>query len=98
MKPQTNRRYRVVKDGARLFGWQPAGPYAMNGWGKALSVGDVITCLGHKMGSGSDDVPEYRWGDEHGNHLAIDCTFKPEQGPNIWMLEPADGFLELVED
>lgn len=96
MKYEKGRRYRVVRDGARLTGMQPIDRNAQQGWRKDLVVGDILTCLGTSMTRG-DGVPALKWGDETGQWMANDCIFSPVSG-GIWSGQvPVDGYLEEVQ-
>lgn len=95
MQYEKGKKYRVVKEGAKLWGMKPVAPYCETSWGKDLEVGEVLTCAGTSMTFG-DGVPALKWKDENGNHLANDCCFKPAKG-GMWGGEiPEDGFLEEV--
>ena len=94
---KSGTRWRVIKPGAKLSGIQPIGAYAHQGWGKALEVGEIITCDGMRMTRG-DGVPALKWTDQDGNYLAGDCTFRPVQGGMWGGQVPQDGYLELVTD
>lgn len=86
------KKFRVVKDGARLHGWKRSGPYSHTGTQIDLKVGDVIESKGYSAGMGSD--PGY------GVHFKGDAAylqFTPSQG-GIFAYHPADGYLEPVED
>lgn len=90
---RAGQRWRVIKAGGSLFGWQPC-PGGQQGWRQDLAVGTVITCNGRSM-SGGDGVPIIKWSDENGKPLAGDCEFHPQTG-GMWASAPADGYLELV--
>lgn len=89
------QKWRVISEGASLWGMQPDGPYAQRGWGMALPVGTILTCGGVHWTHG-DGVPIVKWRDAEGNWLANDCEFKPSVG-GMWSSAPQDGYLELVE-
>jgi hypothetical protein len=91
---RAGQRWRVIKEGAYLWGWQPCGPGAQQGWRQTLAVGTILTCSGSSMSSG-DGVPIVKWADEHGKPLAGDCEFQPAIG-SMWSSAPADGYLEIV--
>ncbi len=55
-RPEIGVRYRVVKPGAALRWWKPAGPHCHEGASRPLAVGDVITYERHAYGGMSDDV------------------------------------------
>lgn len=97
MQYEKDKKYRVIKDGAQLYGMKPTAPYCQTGWRKKLEVGEVITCAGCSMTFG-DGIAALKWNDENGEWLANDCMFKPVKGNELWgMQEPADGFLEEVQ-
>jgi hypothetical protein len=92
---EKGKKYRVVKEGGRLWGMKSTAPYCQTGWGKNLSVGEIITCAGSSMTMG-DGVPAMKWLDENGEYLANDCLFSPVQG-GMWGGQlPEDGFLEEI--
>lgn len=89
---EAGKKYRVVKEGARLTGMQPTAPYVQQGWSKDLHVGDVLTCAGSSMTRG-DGIPALKWKDENGEWLSNDCLFEPVQG-GLWGGQvPAEGYL-----
>lgn len=92
-KYESGKKYRVIKEGARLSGMKPTAPYCQTGWRQDLHVGDVLTCAGRSMTSG-DGVPALKWKDADGEWLANDCLFHPVQG-GMWSGQvPVDGYLE----
>jgi len=96
-KYEAGRKYRVIKEGARLTGLQPVSPNCQQGWRKDLHVGDVLTCAGKSWTMG-DGVPALKWKGEAGEWLANDCLFHPVQG-GMWSGQvPAEGYLEEVPD
>lgn len=95
MKFEKGKKYRVVKSGARLYGYKPIAPYCEEGWGKTLEVGEILTCAGSSMTMG-DGVPAIKWKDSDGNWLANDCLFSPVQGGMWGGQVPEDGYLEEV--
>jgi hypothetical protein len=98
MKYEQGKKYRVIKEGARLSGMRPVAPYVQQGWGLTLPVGMVITCEGMSMTRG-DGVLALKWSDAQGQYLASDCLFSPVKGDIIWGGQlPADGFLEEVAE
>jgi hypothetical protein len=54
--PETGAQFRVVKSGAYLRWWEPAGPNCQKGASLKLEVGDVITYDQNAYGGMSDDV------------------------------------------
>jgi hypothetical protein len=93
MTYEAGRKYRVIKEGAKLQGMQPTAPYCQVGWQKELHVGDVLTCAGSRMTFG-DGVPAIKWNGENNEHLANDCIFHPVQGGMWGGQVPVDGYLE----
>ncbi|WP_306150708.1 hypothetical protein [Roseovarius sp. MMSF_3281] len=93
---KAGQQWRVIKQGARLSGMQPAGYCAQQGWSMALEVGTVLTCAGVSMSFG-DGVPLVKWLDAEGKHLANDCTFHPSNGA-MWWNAPAPGWLVPYSD
>lgn len=95
---EQGKKYRVIKEGARLSGMRPVAPYCQEGWGMELAVGAVLTCDGTSMTFG-DGVPALKWKDADGNWLANDCLFRPIKGDAMWGGQlPADGYLEPEEE
>lgn len=90
---QKGRRFRVVREGARLSGMQPHPSGALVGWSVPLLVDTVLTCLGTSWTRG-DGVPAVKWGDCNGKPLAIDCIFFPVQGGMWDGRKPLPGYLE----
>lgn len=89
---EAGKRYRVIKEGARLEGMKPVAPYCQQGWSQDLHVGDVITCGRTSMTFG-DGVPALKWLDENGEWIANDCLFRPVQG-GMWGGQiPVEGYL-----
>jgi hypothetical protein len=86
-------RWRVVKEGAKLWGMKPIAPYTQQGWGRDLVVGDVLTCGGSGW-TGGDGVPAIKWCGADGEWLANDCLFAPVKGGMWGGQVPADGYLE----
>lgn len=89
-------RWRVVREGARLWGMVPIAPYAQQGWQRQLRVGDVLTCGGMGMTFG-DGVNAIKWLGENGEWLANDCLFEPVKGGMWGGQVPGDGYLERLE-
>jgi len=86
-------RYRIIKDGARLWGWKPI-TGGWQGWGRAVPVGEVLTCKGWRPGMGSDPGPDIvQWEDPVGTFV----EFHPSAGKG-WFTRPDDSYLELVTD
>jgi hypothetical protein len=85
-------KFRVIKEGARLTGWQPAGPSSHRGWRQDLHIGDVIECTGVGPGWGSDPG----FGVEFKVPGVNSVDFQPSVG-GIWNYRPAPGYLEPVE-
>lgn len=97
MTYEKGKRYRVVKEGCRLWGMKPTAPYCQQGWSKKLSVGEIITCAGYSMTCG-DGILALKWNDENGQWIANDCLFQPIKGHEIWSTqEPEEGFLEEIQ-
>ena len=93
----SGKKFRVVREGARLCGFKPAGPHCQQGWRRDLQVGEVITCGGESMTFG-DGVPAIKWLDADGKWIANDCLFHPVKG-GMWGGQiPEDGYLEEVSD
>jgi len=90
------RKFRVIREGARLSGLVPSGPSAHRGYGFDLHVGDVITCTGWSMGWGSDSIPCTHWTAEGIDPSAQFVDFRPTAG--LWQPYPADGFVEPIEE
>lgn len=89
------QKWRMVREGASLWGMQPIAPFAQTSWSMKLPVGTILTCDGSNMTFG-DGVPIIKWRDENGAFLANDCEFKPSTG-GMWASAPADGYLQLIE-
>lgn len=89
------RKFRVIKNGARLTGLKPSGPWAQIGWGRILREGDVLTCAGESMTFG-DGVPVIKWLDENGQWMANDCEFSPSIG-SLWFSRPDPSYLEPID-
>lgn len=104
MTYERGKKYRVVKEGGRLWGMKPTAPYCQTSWSKNLEVGEVLTCAGTSMttrpffaAACRSGVPAMKWLDENGNHLANDCLFMPVKG-GMWGGQlPEDGFLEEIQ-
>lgn len=86
-------RFVVAREWCWLDGMQPAGRGAFTGWRRDLHIGDVIEVATIGMTFG-DGVPAIKWGDENGEWLASDCTFRPVQGGMWGGQVPADGCLQ----
>jgi hypothetical protein len=84
------KKFRVIKEGARLTGWERKHGY-FKGWARDLEVGEVVESLGYGPGIGSD--PGY------GIHFKVPdmsfVEFSPSQG-GVFNYHPLDGYLEPV--
>ena len=90
---KAGERYRVIRDGCKLFGMTPIHG-GHQGWSMRLAKGEIITCQGKSMTFG-DGVPVVKWADANGKFLAADCEFHPSTG-GMWSQRPQDDCLELV--
>jgi hypothetical protein len=91
------RRFRVVKEGLRLSGWQPKPGY-QQGWGQTLHVGDVVTCLGYGAGWGSDPGYGIEWTTEEAKAAhAFSLDTSPSVG-GAFDYRPPMGYLEPIEE
>jgi hypothetical protein len=89
-------QWRVIREGARLSGMVSGGPGWMRGWGRPLVVGEVVTCVGFKMGWGSDSIPEAMFSTPDSIEArASFVNINPQVG--MWQPYPQDGYLERVE-
>lgn len=88
-------RWRVVKAGARLFGWTPiVGGH--QGGGRRLNPGDALTCTGSARTMG-DGGPALMWAGPQGEPLAADRTFTPVKEGTWGGQVPEDGFVEPAQ-
>lgn len=86
------KKFRVVKEGARLSGMEPKPGY-LQGWGQVLHIGDVIECAGLRGGWGSDPGPDtIQWRVEGKSFV----EFLPREGGMWGPHAPAEGYLEEV--
>jgi len=94
---QAGRRFRVIREGARLSGMVPMDiPNALQSWGRPLEVGEIIESRGFIMGWGSDSLPEVNFTAADVPDNARHVHLYPSAG--MWMPWPADGYLEEVVD
>lgn len=91
------RKFRVVKPGLCLRGWVPV-VGASQGWGHDLNVGDVVECLGHGPGMGSDPGHGLEFTSEAAREAgAFHVEIQPNVG-GIWNFHPPVDSLEPVDD
>ena len=87
-------QFRVVREGARLSGWQPMGiGNAQRGWARDLHVGDVIVCAGFGPGWGSDPGFGIEFTDPERGLV----EFWPVTG-GVFAYRPAPGYLVPVNE
>ena len=91
-------RFVVVAEGGSLRGMTPCGPGVTTTDRVELEVGDVLTCIGHGPGWGSDPGYGYRWRPEgrwaHMSHI----QFSPAPF-SIWSFGvPYVGYIEPIEE
>lgn len=89
-------RFRVVRTGARLVGWQSMHG-GFRGWVQELEVGDEIVCTGYGPGMGSDPGYGVEFTSEKSMaDRASKCEFWPTVG-GTWAYHPDVSFIETVE-
>jgi hypothetical protein len=91
------RRFRVVREGLKLTGWQPKPGY-QQGWGQDLHVGDVITCLGWGPGWGSDPGYGIEWTSEEAEKVRANSLDTWPSVGGAWGYRPPVGYLEPIEE
>lgn len=89
------KRYRVIKNGARITGMVSLGYGAFTGFSCKLPIGTIITCSGSSMSFG-DGVPLVKWTDEKGNFICNDAEFSPSVG-GMWNRQPDSSYLEVCD-
>lgn len=76
-----------------LHGMTTTGPSAWSYWSQDLAPGDVVTCLGHGMGWGSDPGFGVEFtSPESEAASAAHCEISPSAGTQ-WSLHPVAGLL-----
>jgi hypothetical protein len=96
LKYVNGRKFIVVRPGARLEGLLSFGPSAWAGYQRELEVGEVITCLGWKLGYGTESVMVTNWTAESVPDNVEWLQVWPVAG--MWRPYPADGYLAWVEE
>jgi hypothetical protein len=86
------RRFVVIKDGARISGMKPSGPYVQSGFSLPLHRGDILTCAGESMTMG-DGVYAVKWLDAAGKYICNDAIFSPYVGGMWGGLRPDPAYL-----
>jgi hypothetical protein len=91
------KKFRVIKEGAKLSGLVPGNGPWHNGWGRDLVVGEVITCRGFQWGWGSDPGQEVFFTADnmppHASYVKVTPTVYGAM--TSW---PQDGYLEEITD
>lgn len=89
------RRFKVIKEGARLEGIVTFGDHAWAGYAKTLQVGEIVTCNGWREGmSGGAEEANFTAAGVPWNALWVQVW--PQDG--LWRPWPMDGVLEPLDD
>lgn len=96
---ESRMRFRVLAEGCRIIGMTYAYSGAYNGGSHALQAGEIVTCLGMRMGWGSDSVQyvQFEATDDASGKPVLYGQFVPGQGGMWGGMPPRDGTVELVE-
>jgi hypothetical protein len=90
------RRFRVIREGARLEGLVFFGSTTWSGWTRALEVGEIVTCNGWVDGFNTPGIRVVTFAADR----VPDNTEWVSVWPlaSLWKPYPAEGYLELIEE